>query len=208
MESLAADLREYRLGKQVLKIWVPNFQALQASHQLDAYGDAPFWGRVWPAAMAMIQFLEENPIYIQNKQLLELAAGLGLPSFYASAYAAETILSDNALDAVQWMEKNIQENGLVNIRAQQINWNQIPPNLHPDTILLCDVNYNPQEFLALSTMIHDFLAKGTTILLATPQRLVGRPFISGLLNHAKSNEVLEIYQDEKLHLINVLVLVH
>lgn len=208
MESLAADLREFILGSETLKIWVPNFQALQASHQLNAYGDAPFWGRVWPAAMAMIQFLEENPIYIQNKKLLELAAGLGLPSFYASAYAAEIILSDYALDAVQWMEKNIEENGLVNIQAQQINWHQLPSNLHPDTLLLCDVNYDPQQFDALLRMIEFFLSKGTTILLSTPQRLVGRPFISALLKFCLVNKVLEIEQDEKLHLINVLVLVH
>jgi predicted nicotinamide N-methyase len=208
MESIAADLQEFKLGNQILKIWVPNFQALQASHQLNAYGDAPFWGRAWPSALAMIQYLEANPAYIKDKKLVEIAAGLGLPAFYASQFASETIVSDYAEDAVQWMEKNIELNQLDNIAAKQINWHQLPTDLQADTLLLCDVNYDPNQFHALLKMIHLFLAKGTTILLTTPQRLVGRSFISSFLEHVVINEVLEIQQDEKLHLINVLVLVH
>ena len=207
MESIAAELTTYQLGNQSLKIWVPNFQALQANHPLNAYGDAPYWGRVWPSAMAMIAFLEQHPEYIKGKNLLELAAGLGLPSFYASQFASATILSDYDLEAVRWMEKNIQENGLENIQAQQINWHQLPANLEPETLLLCDVNYDPHQFEALLKMIQVFLSRGTTILLTTPQRLVARPFISELLQQALLNEVMEIQQDEKLHLINVLVLV-
>ena len=117
-------------------------------------------------------------------------------------------MSDYAADAVQWMEKNIQLNQLENIQAKQINWNSLPPDLNADTLLLCDVNYDPNQFDALLKMIHLFLAKGTTILLTTPQRLVGRSFISSFLEYVVINEVLEIQQDEKLHLINVLVLVH
>ncbi len=207
MESIAADLQDFKLGNQTLKIWVPNFQALQTSHQLNAYGDAPFWGRAWPSALAMIQFLEVNPVYIKEKRIVEIAAGLGLPAFYASKFASETIVSDYAKDAVQWMEKNIELNQLENIAAKQINWHQLPSDLQADTLLLCDVNYDPSQFEALLKMIHHFLAKGTTILLSTPQRLVGRSFISSFLEHVSINEVLEIQQDEKIHLINVLVLV-
>ncbi|MEQ1624459.1 MAG: hypothetical protein ABL870_07200 [Sediminibacterium sp.] len=208
MESIAADLQEFKLGNQILKIWVPNFQALQASHQLNAYGDAPFWGRAWPSALAMIQYLESNPAYIKDKKLVEIAAGLGLPAFYASQFASKTIVSDYDADAVQWMEKNIQLNQLEKIQAKQINWHQLPTDLQADTLLLCDVNYDPNQFDALLKMIHLFLAKGTTILLTTPQRLVGRSFISSFLEQVVINEVLEIQLDEKLHLINVLVLVH
>ncbi len=208
MESIAADLQEFKLGNQTLKIWVPNFQALQVNHQLNAYGDAPFWGRAWPSALAMIQFLETNPVYIQDKKVVEIAAGLGLPAFYASQFAIDTIVSDYAAEAVQWMQQNIGLNGLSNIEAKQINWNSLPPDLNANTLLLCDVNYDPSQFEALLKMIHHFLAKGSTIILTTPQRLVGRSFISSFLEHVIINEVLEIQQDEKLHLINVLVLVH
>lgn len=207
MESIAADLQEFKLGNQILKIWVPNFQALQESHQSSAYGDAPFWGRIWPSALAMIEYLRANPKYIQDKNVLELAAGIGLPSFYASQYARELLVSDYAKDAVEWMKKNIQENGLVNLKTQQLNWHAIPSDLHPDTLLLCDVNYDPQQFEALLKMIQGFLSAGTTILLTTPQRLVGRSFVSALLKNVIVNEVLEIQRDENLHLINVLVLV-
>lgn len=208
MESIAADLQEFKLGNQTLKVWVPNFQALQTSHQSNAYGDAPFWGRAWPSALAMIQFLVANPVYIKDKKLVEMAAGLGLPAFYASQFASETMVSDYSLEAVQLMQQNIELNGLANIQAKPINWHQLPPDLQADTLLLCDVNYDPSQFEALLKMIHQFLAKGTTILLTTPQRLVGRSFINSLLEHVIINEVLEIQQDEKLHLINVLVLVH
>jgi predicted nicotinamide N-methyase len=206
MESIAADLQEIRLGTQVFQVWVPNFQALQESYQSQACGDAPFWGRVWPSALAMICFMEQYPQYIQGKKVLELAAGLGLPSFYASQFASDTIVSDYAADAVKWMDKNIQLNNLVPIQAKQINWNHLPQDLKVETLLLCDVNYDSKQFEALLQMIQYFLKQGTTILLATPQRLIGRDFINILLNQALVNEVIEIYQDDQLHLINLLVL--
>jgi len=206
MESIASDLQEIRLGTQVLKLWVPNFQALQTSHQTNAYGDAPFWGRVWPSALAMIHFMEQHPQYIHGKKIIELAAGLGLPSFYACQSASDTIVSDYAADAVKWMDKNIHLNNLAQIQAKQINWNQLPQDLVVETLLLCDVNYDSKQFEALLLMVQYFLKQGTTILLATPQRLVGREFINTLLAYTLLNEIIEIHQDNQLHLINLLVL--
>ena len=67
---------------------------------------------------------------------------------------------------------------------------------------MSDVNYDPEDFENLLQLILLFLAKGQTILLSTPQRLVGKAFITALLPFCKLNE--EKWQDQVA--INVLVL--
>ena len=52
----------------------------------------------------------------------------------------------------------------------------------PQILLVSDVNYNPDAFEALYKVFVHFLAAGTTIVLATPQRLMAKPFINRLLH--------------------------
>jgi hypothetical protein len=86
--------------------------------------------------------------------------------------------------------------------AEQIDWTQMPEELEWEVLLMSDVNYNQEDFEVLLSLLQGFLVKGKTILLSTPQRLVGKSFISALLPYCILNE--ERWQDQVA--INVLVL--
>jgi predicted nicotinamide N-methyase len=58
----------------------------------------------------------------------------------------------------------------------------------PQVLLVSDVNYNPEAFDALYKVLVRFLAAGTTIVLATPQRLMAKPFINRLLHFCVSQQ--------------------
>ncbi len=144
----------------------------------------PYWAKIWPAAIALCKFLAANTHYIQDKKVAEIAAGLGLPSLLAAHYAKEVHCSDYNQDAVDTIQQSIALNTLQNIQAAVLDWQAIPNHFNPDVLLLSDVNYEPEAFAILQTLIINLLQKGCTIMLSTPQRLVAKSFIEQLLPYS------------------------
>lgn len=146
----------------------------------DAATPFPFWAKVWPSAKAMSAFLQSEPHWIQGKQVLELGAGIGLPSFIMADHASAMIISDHAPEAVQLIEKNIQYLGLQHVQPMFLDWNHFPDDIKAETILLSDINYAPDQFAPLLEIIRKFMEQGATIILATPQRITITPFAEAL----------------------------
>ncbi len=149
----------------------------------------PFWAKVWPASTALTRFLYENRELITGKNVLEIGAGTGIPSFSISGYAAAVIVSDHSTEAVALMEKNIALLGLSNVKAMCLDWNDFPETVKADTLLLSDINYAPDQFTPLLALIYRFLREGTIVVIATPQRLTGTSFLLQLGTYIRLNEV-------------------
>ncbi|HLP35309.1 class I SAM-dependent methyltransferase [Lacibacter sp.] len=190
--ELQTSLKTFHFGDYRFNAFVPDSLALQQAFtkqlQTDPSTPAPYWARVWPSAYAICEFIATQPHWLQNKTVLELAAGLGLPSFLSAQLATKVTCSDYVPEAVQLMQQSIQENKLENINAMLIDWNHLPADLSVDVLLLSDINYEPQAFETLFNVIISFLEKGTTIILSTPQRLMAKPFIDRLLPYSKMYE--------------------
>lgn len=88
------------------------------------------------------------------------------------------------------------------MEAAMIDWTQLPAALDYDVLLLSDINYDPKDFDALQKLFHQVLEKGATILLSTPQRLVGKAFLTELLPWCMLNEEYQYQQTA----VNVMVL--
>ena len=58
--------------------------------------------------------------------MLELGAGIGLPSLLMASEAKTIQISDYDLEAVELLQKNIKHLQLQNVRAMQLDWNTIP----------------------------------------------------------------------------------
>jgi predicted nicotinamide N-methyase len=128
----------------------------------------------------MAQFLADHPEYVSGKTVLELAAGLGLPSLLASRWAASVISSDHLPEAVKVIQQSVLQNGLDNVQCQVLDWHSLPPELTVEVLLLSDINYDPTQFDVLYQLVVNFLEKGTLVLLTTPQRLMAKPFMERL----------------------------
>lgn len=140
----------------------------------------PYWAKIWESALALTDFLAAEPEWVAGKQVLEIGAGIGLPSFSIARRAASVIISDAAAEAVELMQRNITELGLTNTRALVLDWNEIPSSLRADTVLLSDINYVPGEFEALLRLIRRFVDEGAVVILATPQRITSGVFMEAL----------------------------
>lgn len=190
--ELQTTFQSFRFGDYQFNAFVPDALALQEAftkqHQRDPSKPAPYWAKVWPSAYALCEFIATQPHWLRNKNVLELAAGLGLPSLLATQIATQVTCSDYIPEAVELMQKSIHKNKLENINARLIDWNYLPNDLSVDVLLLSDINYEPKAFETLFNVITTFLEKGTTIILSTPQRLMAKPFIDRLLPYSKKWE--------------------
>ncbi|MEN9884863.1 MAG: hypothetical protein RLZZ420_2080 [Bacteroidota bacterium] len=131
----------------------------------------PFWTRIWPAALVMSAYLLEEKHWVADKHVLEVGAGIGLPSFTAAQFAKSVVVSDADTDAVELLNKNIQSMNLSNVSAIQANWNSpIIPSPGVDTLLLSDVCYDPAQYDQLVRLILSYKKHGTDILITAPQR--------------------------------------
>jgi len=142
----------------------------------------PYWSKLWPASKALALFIAQNPNLFYNKKVAELGAGLALPSFVVAQFALHIEASDYVTDSVELIKTNILLNGLHNISARILNWNNLTESEYPEIVLLSDVNYEPSSFEALFQLVSKLLSSSVTIFLATPQRMQGANFINLLQN--------------------------
>lgn len=190
------ELRWIAVGDTVIKLLVPSEasvkQVYQAQRETDPVAPFPYWARVWPAALALSTFLQNDPHYIIDKEVLELAAGLGLPSLLAARYASTVCCSDYLPETLDVVRQSIALNGAANISTRLLDWHRLPGDLAPEVLLLSDINYDPGEFDVLHEVLTGFLKSNTLIILSTPQRLMAKPFIERLLRWCIQQEELPV----------------
>jgi predicted nicotinamide N-methyase len=203
--SFPLYLKKFQLQGKTIELFVPDPSLVQ---QRFRQGDIPFpyWSQVWPSALALGDFLLRNINLIKNKRIVELAAGLGLPSMIAAKYASHVLCSDYHAEPVAIMQQSALHNGLNNLHAKILNWQSLPGDLQADVVLLSDINYEPKEFEQQYHLINSFLQKNTLIILSTPQRLAGKKFIEQLLPLCKHQEEIIGFSEENEVVINVFVL--
>jgi len=181
-----------------ISLWIPDVAAVKTVYdklkEQDPNLPFPYWAKIWASAKAMVIFFQEEPHWIENKKLLEIGAGIGVPSFFMTQKAREIIISDYDNEAVSLANKNIAHLNLTNARSVVLNWNHIPEYIIADTILLSDTNYNPSDFDALLISITSFINKGSVVVLATPNRITTNPFLEKLgafMHKTKNYRIIE-----------------
>lgn len=179
------------------------FSQLRAKNSLEP---SPYWARLWPSAIALATFIRQHPGCVSGRLVAELAAGVGLPSLVAAPFAQKVWCSDLVAEAMEVAAKSAEYHGFQNITFTTCNWNQLPEELIPDVLLLSDVNYEPEVFASLQAVIYGFLEKGTTILLATPQRLMAKSFIEKLLPFVVDQSVEEVWLNDQPDTVSIFVL--
>lgn len=207
MQQIHSHLQTFQTGRHQLSVYVPDAATIRDLYKQNNI-DFPYWSQVWPSAVGLCQFLEQNIDYIENKTVLELAAGLGLPSFLAAHYSRSVHCSDYFPEAVALQQRSIEYNQFNNMSCSVLDWNNIPARLKTDVLLLSDVNYDPWIFDKVYETIERFLNEGSLIILSTPQRLMAKPFIERLLPFSIRQEELAVNKDGKAVAITVMVLEH
>jgi len=185
--EIPSRLESVRIGQHQTELYIPEPGAIKSAYDLQLSNTGasafPYWAKIWPASIALAQFLEKRPTLYRGKEVVELAAGLGLPSMFAATLAKTVSCSDYEPAAVAMIEKSILHNRFTHVQTALVDWNTIREPLHGDLLLLSDINYDPNEFSTLQNVLTDFLGTNRPIILSTPQRLVAKSFIQSLAGH-------------------------
>ncbi|TXJ29854.1 MAG: methyltransferase domain-containing protein [Chitinophagaceae bacterium] len=205
MQYIHSHLQTFFTGRHQLSVYVPDPATIRDLYRQNNI-DSPYWSQVWPAALGLCRFLEQNTGYIENKTVLEVAAGLGLPALLSARYSRSVHCSDYSPEAVALQQRTIEHNQFSNMSCSVIDWNNIPDTVKAEVLLLSDVNYDPWIFDKVYTTINRFLNDGTLIILSTPQRLMAKPFIERLLPFCIRQEEVTVDKEGKQVAITVMIL--
>ena len=191
-------------------IYIPAYKAVKTIYasllKLDPNTPFPFWAKVWPSSIALHDVLKAHPYLIQNKHVLEIGAGIGLPSLMLAPITKSIQISDYEKEAVELFQKNIKHLQLQNAVALQLDWNNMPENMNAEVLILSDVNYDPTQFETLTKLIDKFIHQGCTIILSTPQRIMASPFIQKLEASIKARYEATVEENGVNQEISILVL--
>jgi predicted nicotinamide N-methyase len=134
----------------------------------------PYWAELWPSGFALAEAVAG--LEMRGLRVLELGAGLGLPSLAAALGGADVLATDWAEDAVALLRANAARNGIA-LRAERVRWDDPEPLLREapwELVLAADLLYehrNAEQLLELLPRL------GGDVLLAEP----GRPFAHAFL---------------------------
>jgi predicted nicotinamide N-methyase len=202
--NLPARNECFELGTMMVPMILPDPQAVQQAFTWGELG-SPFWSRVWPSARALGQYLVRDPDLVRGKRVLEIAAGLGLPSIVAARLGAQVHCTEAELLALEWIQASARANE-IELEVSTWNWDHQDPPPACDVLLLSDVNYELAAFARLNALLQEVLHRGVTVLLSTPQRLMARPFIEGLLDQVRLQETFLIQHQGSEVAVSILLL--
>jgi predicted nicotinamide N-methyase len=185
--SLRRALIEERIevaGRELAILRPPSADELIDEDAFDEEEFLPYWAELWPSGIVLAEAVAK--LELRGSRVLELGAGLGIPSLMAALGGAEVLATDWAEEAVELLRVNAERNGL-RLRAERVRWDDPGALLRDapwDVVLGADLLYesrNAEQLLELLPRL------GGELLLAEP----GRPFAKAFLEQWDVEEVGE-----------------
>jgi predicted nicotinamide N-methyase len=153
----------------------------------------PYWAELWPSGVALARAV--GGLELGGVRVLELGAGLGLPSLAAALGGADVLATDWADGAVELLRTNAERNAIA-LRVERVRWDE-PGLLLQEApwplVLGADLLYeqrNADQLLELLPCL------GAEALLTEP----GRPFARGFFERAAARWEVEQVEDRLFRL--------
>ena len=88
----------------------------------ESHAQAPYGLLLWESAVALARSLHTHSTLVENKQVLELGAGVGLPGLVARSLGAEVWQTDNLTAALEIARLNARANEVSGITRFTADW--------------------------------------------------------------------------------------
>jgi predicted nicotinamide N-methyase len=141
-------------------------------HAPDDTDMIPYYADLWPSAEALAKILVKNRELIKNKDVLELGAGLSLPSLICGKLGANRVVaSDYHPDNSFQVFRNAELNSL-DIGYMQLDWSSLnEKNAEKfDIIIGSDLLYEKKSVKILVNCVKHMLKDNGMFILADPGR--------------------------------------
>jgi predicted nicotinamide N-methyase len=164
-----------------------NLETLWDAMTGDAFGDderLPYWVELWPASIALADWLAANGAVLRGRRCLDMGCGLGLTAIAASSLGARVVAMDYEAEALAYAKKNAAENDAPQPLWTVMDWRRPAVAARSmDYIWGGDIMYERRFVEPVLRFIGHALAPGGTVWMAEPNRDVYGHFRSALFHN-------------------------
>lgn len=132
----------------------------------------PYWADVWPSGRVLADWLAGRQL--GGLRVVELGAGLSLPSMIALRAGARVLATDWYPEALEFARANAARAGLGDLPTMEVDWSAPPGELFAagpfDLVLGADVLYENRHGPQLAALMDRLTAPGGRVVIADPRR--------------------------------------
>lgn len=136
--------------------------------------DFPYGLVLWPASVALAEWLVDYRDAITERRVLELGCGAGLPGLVASHLGSRVVQTDGQACALSLARHNAASNGVGGIDLHLAAWEQFPTLPPFDTpfnlVIASDILYERSLHDALIIVLGRVVERGGLLALSDPLR--------------------------------------
>ncbi|XGW16475.1 hypothetical protein V3C99_001717 [Haemonchus contortus] len=128
-------------------------------------------GVLWDSAIVLSNYLVAHTELVRGRRVLELGAGIGLPSIMAAKLSAKEVTATDQPSALSLLEENLianlDDSEMSTVTTLPLDWTNLPKEPLPaDVILGADLVYKKEVFEALRNVIRLLITGDNVMLLA------------------------------------------
>ena len=169
----------------------------------------PYWAELWPSGLVLADRLARERL--EGLRVVELGAGLGIPSLVAAALGATVLATDWYAPALEFVAVNAGRLGHP-VTTMFVDWRSPPDALFDhepfDLVVAADVLYEPRNAGPLAALLPRLVAPDGEALVADPRRPDSRPFLEALAADGWSIHTDEIPHEHPLDEAGPIVHLH
>jgi predicted nicotinamide N-methyase len=132
----------------------------------------PYWAELWPSGRVLAEWLAGRDL--AGLRVLELGAGLALPSMVAMRAGARVLATDWYPEALAFARANAARAGLGELPTLEVDWGDPPEALFADgpfdLVLGADVAYENRHGGQLAPLIRRTAGEHGEVVVADPRR--------------------------------------
>ena len=159
----------------------------------------PYWAELWPSGLALANRLAQRAL--DGLRVVELGAGLGMPSLVAAAGGATVLATDWYEPSLRFVTINAKRAGLT-VDTMFVDWRDPPKALLDrapfDLVVAADVLYEPRNAEPLAALLPRLIADNGEALIADPRRPDAQAFLESLASTGWSIRTDEVAHESPL----------
>ncbi len=169
----------------------------------------PYWAELWPSGRVLADRLSQRAL--DGLRVVELGAGLGIPSLVAAAGGATVLATDWYETSLTFVAINAARARLP-VATMLVDWRKPPQALLDrapfDLVVAADVLYEPRNAAPLAALLPRLIADDGEAIIADPRRPDAITFLESLTSTGWSIHTDEVAHESPLDESGPIVHVH
>ncbi|MCB0882038.1 MAG: methyltransferase domain-containing protein [Thermoleophilia bacterium] len=146
----------------------------------------PYWADLWPSGQVLAEWVATQPL--RGLRVIELGAGLALPSLMALRQGARALATDWYPEALEFARANADRAGVGRLATMVVDWGAPSDEAFADApydlVLGADILYENRHPAQLAPLIARLSGPRTRVVIADPRR----PAAGGLIAEMRETD--------------------